>query len=320
MTHVARGLSLFVIALLLSACTLAVPPGSPPQASAVNAQRALVLGGGGVTARAWELGVLKGPRDAGVDLVQADLVAGTSAGAFLGVQLRSGEALDALYQGALSPGPGPAAPAGPPPYDEAYFQETRRLWTNASADTAARRAEIGQRALATSRVISEEMQVRITATALGDIHDWPGSLLLVATTDVGDGSVRFLQQRDGVPLERALAASTAQPGRVAPITIGDHRYMDGGVAGTNIDGAAGYGVIVALTPGAGPKTQQEVDGLRAQGSRVLAIAPDADSEAARGQDTFDVTRIRPSAEAGYRQASAVLAQIRDPWDKAPPRR
>jgi NTE family protein len=273
-----------------------------------------VLAGGGATARGWELGMLKGLRDAGVDLTQADLIEGTSAGAFLGVQLRSGKTVDALYPGVMPPGTGSSAAAGPPPFDEAYFQETRRLWTNASADTAERRVEIGKRGLAATRVISEEMQVRITTTALGDIHEWPGPLLTIATTDVGDGSVRFLGQRDGVPLERALAASTAQPGRVAPITIGDRRYMDGGVAGTNVDGAAGYGVIVALTPGAGPKTKQEVDTLRAQGSRVLTIAPDADSEAARGQDPLDVTRVRPSAEAGYRQAAAVLAGVRELWE------
>jgi len=303
-----------MLLLLLTACALGTPPSATQPKPTVNAQRALVLAGGGATARGWELGMLKGLRDAGVDLTQADLIEGTSAGAFLGVQLRSGKTVDALYPGVMAPGPGSTVPSGPPPFDEAYFQETRRLWTNASADTAERRVEIGRRGLAATRVISEEMQVRITTTALGDIHEWPVPLLTIATTDVGDGSVRFLGQHDGVPLERALAASTAQPGRVAPITIGDRRYMDGGVAGTNVDGAAGYGVIVALTPGAGPKTKQEVDALRAQGSRVLAIAPDTDSESARGQDLFDVTRVRPSAEAGYRQAAAVLAEVRELWE------
>ena len=42
--------------------------------------RALVLGGGGVTGVAWELGLLAGLAAAGVDLTGADLVVGTSAG------------------------------------------------------------------------------------------------------------------------------------------------------------------------------------------------------------------------------------------------
>ena len=42
-------------------------------------RRALVLGGGGVTGIAWELGLLAGLRTAGLDLTTADTVIGTSA-------------------------------------------------------------------------------------------------------------------------------------------------------------------------------------------------------------------------------------------------
>jgi NTE family protein len=47
---------------------------------------AIVLGGGGVTGIAWEIGVLAGLLDAGVDL-GADAVFGTSAGSFVGTAL-----------------------------------------------------------------------------------------------------------------------------------------------------------------------------------------------------------------------------------------
>ena len=46
--------------------------------------RALVLGGGGITGIAWELGLLAGLRRNGVDVTGADLVVGTSAGAVVG--------------------------------------------------------------------------------------------------------------------------------------------------------------------------------------------------------------------------------------------
>ena len=39
---------------------------------------ALVLGGGGITGIAWEIGLLAGLADAGVDLTGAGLVVGTS--------------------------------------------------------------------------------------------------------------------------------------------------------------------------------------------------------------------------------------------------
>src|SRR5688572_17337790 len=53
-------------------------------------ERALVLGGGGITGVAWELGVLSGLREHGVDLTDADLIVGTSAGAVVGAQLATG--------------------------------------------------------------------------------------------------------------------------------------------------------------------------------------------------------------------------------------
>src|SRR5260370_21320934 len=64
---------------------------------------ALVLGGGGVTGVAWELGVLAGLAEEGVDLSEADLVVGTSAGSVVGAQLTSGVSLADLYAAQLAP-------------------------------------------------------------------------------------------------------------------------------------------------------------------------------------------------------------------------
>jgi len=59
--------------------------------------RALVLGGGGITGMAWEVGVLVGLQDAGVDVSNADAVIGTSAGAYVGAAVASGHDLHALF-------------------------------------------------------------------------------------------------------------------------------------------------------------------------------------------------------------------------------
>ena len=53
-------------------------------------RRGLVLGGGGVTGVAWELGLLAGLAESGLDLTEADLVVGTSAGSVVGAQILSG--------------------------------------------------------------------------------------------------------------------------------------------------------------------------------------------------------------------------------------
>ena len=63
----------------------------------------LVLGGGGVTGIAWEVGLLAGLRDGGADVSGADLVIGTSAGSAVGAVVASGEDLEDLYGEQSSP-------------------------------------------------------------------------------------------------------------------------------------------------------------------------------------------------------------------------
>ena len=60
---------------------------------------ALVLGGGGITGIAWEIGVLAGLAEAGTDLTGPDLVVGTSAGSVVGALLTSGSELAARTSG-----------------------------------------------------------------------------------------------------------------------------------------------------------------------------------------------------------------------------
>lgn len=65
----------------------------------------LVLGGGGATGMAYEIGVLRALQDSGLEPQTADLVIGTSCGAFVGAALRNEVALETL----LAPPPGAAA-------------------------------------------------------------------------------------------------------------------------------------------------------------------------------------------------------------------
>src|SRR5450432_3430423 len=65
--------------------------------------KALVLGGGGTTGIAWEMGILLGLHDGGSDVIDADLVVGTSAGSVVGAQITSGFPLEDLYLRQLQP-------------------------------------------------------------------------------------------------------------------------------------------------------------------------------------------------------------------------
>lgn len=56
----------------------------------IKTTNALVLSGGGRAGGAWLLGIIDALRGVGVDLGEADLIVGTSAGARVGAQLATG--------------------------------------------------------------------------------------------------------------------------------------------------------------------------------------------------------------------------------------
>lgn len=312
-------------AALLSASCAAQAPVAPTSSVSLSPspfahQRALVLGGGGPVGRAWQIGIIKGLADAGIDLTQADLVVGTSNGAILAVQLRSGKTLESLYGASTAPVTAPVGPSPAPTYDVAYAMETvQPLLTvgSAGALTAALRIEVGNRALAATKAIAEDVQIKSALSNLGDIREWPRLPLKVAAGDVAAGSMRFFDSGQGVPLERVIAATTANPqsGKL-PVTAGDGRYMDGSVGGANLDAAAGYGAIVALLPPALLRPEivrQQVEAARSRGEQIVSLEPDADSILAMGTDRFDPTRIKPTAEAALRQAAKIAAELRAFW-------
>ncbi len=65
--------------------------------------RAVVLRGGGVAGIAWEMGMLAGLAEAGIDIRKADLFLGTSAGAFVAAQITSGLTPEELLKRQLDP-------------------------------------------------------------------------------------------------------------------------------------------------------------------------------------------------------------------------
>ncbi len=65
--------------------------------------RALVLGGGGVAGIAWITGLLFGLSEEGVDLRNADLILGTSAGSAVAAQLGCSLSLEELYRRQVDP-------------------------------------------------------------------------------------------------------------------------------------------------------------------------------------------------------------------------
>ena len=113
----------------------------------------------------------------------------------------------------------------------------------------------------------------------------------------------------------AVAASCAVPGIWPPVTIGGSRYMDGGVRSPdNADLAAGFGRITVISPLGfdspipSPLPLRDVVArLRAEGSAVTVIVPDAASAAAIGANPLDPATRTPASNAGRAQGRAGLA-------------
>ena len=298
--------------LLLAACSRRASPSPTPTS---RPQRALVLGGGGSTGRGWELGMLKGLYDAGIDLMRADLFVGTSAGSALNGQLLSGaKTIDELYdQYLLAYGPYTDAASGRylPQLQNQYLLDTNKLWQSVPY-TPAIGVQVGQRALHAPNAAPELAHISGWRAELGDLTAWPSQALKISAVDVSDGSVRLFDQTQAVPLLTAIAASTAIPGLFAPITVGDQRYMDGGIAGDHIDAAKGYPIIVAITPNRLAAPVGHASPF--PGGQVLYLAPDAASAAARGNVSLDTSRVKPSMEAGLAEAASVASDVRTMWN------
>jgi NTE family protein len=97
------------------------------------------------------------------------------------------------------------------------------------------------------------------------------------------------------------------------VTIGDSRYVDGGVySSCNADLAAGSERVLVLAPMADGEMPVQVELLTRDG-RVEVLSPDADSLAAFGSNPLDPAVRSPAGRAGYSQGQRSAAAIADWW-------
>jgi NTE family protein len=273
--------------------------------------RALVLGGGGVTGVAWEIGMLHGLAERGADLTAAGLFVGTSAGSLVAAQVLSGVPLKALYEAQLA-GPGKETAARMSPLSLMKFVAAG-LWPG---DPARGRAWLGRQALR-ARTMPEAQRRAVIAARLGEAT-WPAVPLRIAAVRAETGEVRVFDASSGVPLIDAVAASCAVPLTWPPVTIDGVRHIDGGVRSVaNVDLAAGSDRVVVLAPvtlsarrSGRPAAQLAALGL---GDRGTLVSPDAAARAAIGGNVLDPARRRAAAEAGHAQAAAEIDRVRAVW-------
>lgn len=281
-------------------------------------QRALVMGGGGMEGIAWETGLAAGLMEQGVNLGAADLIVGTSAGSVVGAQLAAGydpRIILELYKGLLSSAPRPDRSQ----LDADALAQVFTVWAGAGEMSPAVRRELGALALR-ARTAPEEQYIGSIAQVLG-VQEWPDRRFLATAVEVGTGDFVVWDRGGGAPIERAVASSCCVPGVFPPVTIGGKRYVDGGVrSSTNADLAQGSAVVVIVAPLAerqfehGRRTLDgEIASLRADGSTVELIAPDAASLGVFGPDMMDPARLVPAAQAGFRQGQEIAERLQQIW-------
>ncbi|MEW1842136.1 patatin-like phospholipase family protein [Nonomuraea angiospora] len=261
--------------------------------------RAVVLGSGGVAGIAWEAGVLAALATRGLDLREADLIVGTSAGAVVGAQLAAGLDPRDLYSERLVPQEGDPAPKTSV---FGLFRLVRELLK--AKDSREFGARMGRLALAAATPPEERRRAEVQRW-LGDLHEWPDKPLIITAVDAESGEPANFAADSGVTLLDAVCASTAGPGVRPPATVGGRRYIDGGMRSpANLDLASGYDRIVVIAPvvrggGVMPSVQKQIDALGSR-SRVALVSPDPKTwRAITGRGgLLDPARAPLAAEAG----------------------
>ncbi|WP_210254817.1 patatin-like phospholipase family protein [Methylocapsa sp. S129] len=295
-------------------------------------ERALVLGGGGASGNAWLIGVIAGLFDAGLDVTQADLIIGTSAGSTAAAQISSATQPPELLANILAapqPRTGAVGPdRGPVPIGPAanHMEITSRI-IGAAEDAADMRRRMGAAALEVDAASHRSAQTQWRATVAARLPNqlWPQRRILIPAVDAHTGEPVVFDRHSGVDLVDAVAASTSNGFGVPPYSIGGRRYINGGYRrNENVDLAAGYARVLVLSPFGGRSLHPlhwgthlaaQADELRARGSRVETIFPDSDSQNALGggMKVMDLSRRRPSAQAGYNQGRALADQLTEFW-------
>ena len=268
--------------------------------------RTLVLGAGGVVGTAWMAGLAAGLGDRGVDLAEADLIVGTSAGAIIGAMLATGQELGPL---ATPPDSGPA-PLAP---DPDRLGEVLAVLGDPTLDPITARRRVGRFALAADMAEPAHLA---RLESLITAREWPDRPLLITAVDTETGQRHTWDRASGVPLVLAVASSMAFPAASPPITINGRRYMDGGLwSATNADLATGSRTLVVVEPLAHlfPREPLRRELAAVAAETLATITPDPPAVAAFGPDLYDRAAWRPAYDAGARQAAELARRLHDIW-------
>ena len=280
--------------------------------------RALVLGGGGLVGIAWQTGLLTGLREAGLDLADAEVILGTSAGSVVGALVASRTDVTAVQarMAAVAELVGAEQLA-------AGFQNFMTAVWQVDLET---NPEQGLRSIAKAaegtKTIDERAYLGLYE-AFADLP-WPSAYHCTAV-DAETGELVVWGPESGVPLQNAVASSCAVPMIYPTVTLKGRRYIDGGIA-NHLNPAAAprtdrmiaissvpLGVDVpGIPPAMGKNADRELAAVGAD--RWLAtVEPLGRSEEGRVVNAMDPQAASEAYALGLRQAEVELDRLTAVW-------
>lgn len=294
-----------------------VPPDFDARYGAGN-KRAIVISGGGLAGLAFGAAYLHGLAQEGVKLHEADVVVGTSAGSILGTEVLARDLRRFTGQIKLAAktrlfeyirkddNPKPTA------------QHAREMFDNSDNGRHETLLKIGHAALAADAPSQYELFAQITAFVAR--VRWPSSRLRTTCYDAYTADRYVFSKASGVPLVKALGASSAVPGLMSPVALGGRRLMDGGMAsGLNGDLVAGAekAIVIGLIhdPRQGKYTtptdrwDYELDQLTNAGTAFETALAAEDLG-----DPMDATALPLGLRLGAEQATSDAPRLRKFWN------
>lgn len=289
--------------------------------------RTLVLGGGGEYYVAWYCGFFHGLFEKGVDLNIAEMVVGTSAGAYAGSSLTSGH-FQHLRLAFDFFGHFPKLFAKLAPVSSANASQKRAREINFSVkngEPASIRA-IGHAALAADNRVNGPAVGRLVALLTEDSKTgWPVAKMYTTANDCYTGERLVVGQavarRNDIPLAHAAGASSSLPGVIGPTLLGQRFCMDGGIsktwAHTDLVAGSKRALVITLTngyegsllSGIPHNIYKEIDALKATGTEAMLIIAGTPP----GVNLLAPDEIAPALRAGYERATAEAEKIRKFW-------
>lgn len=303
-------------------------PYEPPRG--IGKERGLVLGGGGAYLASWMVGYFTALKSKGVDVAQADIAVGTSAGSVVGAALMGGRLwrlrseldilgefpkLFALLIPTMAPNPS---------------QARARHIANAASQASPEVIEsIGRAAMAARNPAGPSDYLTTVKRLIGE-EKWPSPKLYTTAVDCYTGQRVVVSHAENIPINAACAASSSLPGSMGPTWLKDRLCMDGGICqtSTHSDVVAGVkkALIVSLTDGSSdavkiglrtsglPNTlQDEVKALQAGGSKVVLKVVGLLPGITQVDSLMDPKWIEPCLKNGHERGLADAADMAAFW-------